>query len=496
MDNKIIIVGLGPGSKKDITLGTFNLLKQKEHIYLRTEKHPIIPSLREWGISFRSFDPVYKEQDDFQRVYSSIAQELIKEVKKHGEILYAVPGNPLVAEETVEILLKECKNLKIHLEMVPALSFIDTLMNSLKIDPIHGLKILDGMELSKSRVDVSIGNIITQVYSPLVASEVKLGLMEYYGDETMVWVIRGAGVEGLERKKYIPLYQLDRLSWIDHLTSVYIPPVPLIQEGGGQIERLLGIMEILRSERGCPWDREQTHESLTKHLIEETYEVVDAIERDSPIDLEEELGDILLQVVFHSQIAKENKKFTINDVIGGICDKLIFRHPHIFSNTKADTPEEVLTNWEKLKKIEKGMKSQREVLRAVPTSFPALMRAFKIQKKAADVGFDWDHIEDVRDKIVEEWLELKDVYKTDKKESIIEEIGDLLFSIVNLCRFLDVQPEKALIGTIDKFINRFSFIELNAEKMGKNLEDMSLEDMENLWKQAKIHNFNENYKKY
>jgi tetrapyrrole methylase family protein / MazG family protein len=250
---------------------------------------------------------------------------------------------------------------------------------------------------------------------------------------------------------------------------------------------LVEIMRLLRDKDGCPWDREQTHESLKKYLIEETYEVLEAIDLKSREKLTEELGDLMLQVVFHAQVSAEEGRFNIDDVITGICRKLIIRHPHIFGEVKADTSEKVLENWEAIKKQEKGLKSQTSVLKDVPSNLPALMRSYKVQQKAAQVGFDWDNIDDVFAKVYEELEEIKDVYKSKNVERITEELGDAIFALVNLSRFLKVHPELALTGTINKFINRFEFIEQESLKAGKVLEDMSLTEMDELWNKAKIH---------
>lgn len=250
---------------------------------------------------------------------------------------------------------------------------------------------------------------------------------------------------------------------------------------------LVEIMKILRSENGCPWDREQTHESLKKYLIEETYEVLEAIDLKDKDRFCEELGDLLLQIIFHAQIAAENRNFDINDVITGICRKMIQRHTHVFGDAKAENAEEVLTNWEAIKKKEKGQKSQTEVLKSVPANLPALMRSYKVQQKAAQVGFDWDNIDDVFAKVHEEIKELEDVYKSKNVERIVDETGDVFFALVNLARFLNVHPELALTRTINKFINRFEYIEQESKKMGKRLEDMKLSEMDELWNKAKVH---------
>ena len=250
---------------------------------------------------------------------------------------------------------------------------------------------------------------------------------------------------------------------------------------------LVEIMKLLRSEKGCPWDRDQNHESLKKYLIEETYEVLEAIDLKDKDKLCEELGDLLLQVVFHAQIGSEEGTFNIDDVITSICCKMILRHTHVFGGDKAETPDEVVDNWEAIKRKEKDVKSHTEVLRDVPSNLPALMRSYKVQQKAAQVGFDWDNIQDVFDKVDEEIRELKDVYTSKNVERISDEMGDVFFALVNLSRFLKVQPELALTGTINKFIKRFEYIEQESLKAGRKLEEMTLSEMDELWNKAKIH---------
>lgn len=249
---------------------------------------------------------------------------------------------------------------------------------------------------------------------------------------------------------------------------------------------LLDIMSKLRGENGCPWDREQTHESLRIYMIEETYEVLEALDAGDPGKFCNELGDLLLQIVFHAQIAREHGEFDIGDVTTEICRKLISRHAHIFGGARADTPEQVVESWEAIKKKEKQLKSQTGVLKDVPSNLPALMRSYKVQQKAAQVGFDWDNTEDVFAKVDEEIQELRDVYKSKNVERITDELGDAIFALVNLSRFLKVQPELALTGTVNKFIRRFEYIEQQSTKAGKKLDDMSLAEMDELWNEAKV----------
>jgi MazG family protein len=250
------------------------------------------------------------------------------------------------------------------------------------------------------------------------------------------------------------------------------------------VSRLLGIMARLRGPGGCPWDREQTLESLKSNLVEETYEVVDAIEGGDREQLCEELGDLLLQIVFQSQICSEEGAFDFQDVAGAISEKLVRRHPHIFGDGAAETAEQVTRNWEKIKKAEKG-KGHHSVLAGVPRSMPALPRAHQVQRKAARVGFDWDDINDVVAKVHEELDEVKAEIASGDREAVKAELGDLLFSVVNLCRFGACDPEEALKGTVEKFTRRFQYVEEHFHDAGKDLDACSLEEMDAVWREAK-----------
>lgn len=250
-------------------------------------------------------------------------------------------------------------------------------------------------------------------------------------------------------------------------------------------EDLLNIIARLRAPDGCAWDKEQTHKSIRTGLIEETYEVLEAIDKENDTMLTEELGDLLMQVVFHSQIATEEKRFDILDVTDGVCRKMIYRHPHVFGDVTVANSDEVLVNWEQLKKAEKHVTCQTDVLRNVPANLPALMRAEKVQKKAANVGFDWDNIEDVFDKVEEEVAELREAYASGDREHIVEEAGDLLFATVNLTRFVKTNAELALTGATEKFINRFALVESVVLESGRTMEEMTLAELDAIWNQVK-----------
>lgn len=248
-------------------------------------------------------------------------------------------------------------------------------------------------------------------------------------------------------------------------------------------EDLLEIMRILRSPEGCVWDREQDHKSIRRSFIEETYEAVEAIDNDDPVLLQEELGDVLLQVVFHAQIEDEAGRFTIDDVVDGICKKMVYRHPHVFGSVDVKTSDDVLVNWDALKQKEKNQKSTTDALESVARSLPGLIRAEKVQHKAAKVGFDWDDVSGALDKVREETEEVSRAIAGDGDPS--EELGDLLFAVVNVARFLKTDPEDAISRTTDKFIRRFAQVEQAVQQAGRNLSDMSLSEMDALWDAAK-----------
>ncbi len=251
------------------------------------------------------------------------------------------------------------------------------------------------------------------------------------------------------------------------------------------VEDLRDIVKILREPGGCPWDAEQTHKSIRRDLLEEAYEVADAIDTDDDVALCEELGDLLLQVIFHAQIAAEEKSFTLDEVADGICKKLILRHPHVFGDVVAETPEEVLNNWDAIKRDEKSQTTFTDTLESVPRAFPALMRAAKVQKRAAKAGFDWDSAEDAFKKLPEETEEFCEAVASGDRAAMEDEFGDLLFAAVNVSRFYKIDAESALASATDKFMNRFKLVEQEVLKRGHQMTDMSLEELDAIWNEVK-----------
>ncbi|AFV12988.1 hypothetical protein Tph_c28230 [Thermacetogenium phaeum DSM 12270] len=500
----IYVVGLGPGDPLDLPPLNLSLLRSYR-VYLRTERHPVVAALREEGISFHPLDGFYERSDTFEEVYRGMAEFLLQTACEQGEpLVFAVPGNPLVGESVVDSLRTSAPERGVQLKIFTAPGFLDALFPLLGIDPGEGLLIADSFQLCPSgdgssplAVTGDTGIVIMQVYNRHLASEVKLTLMDSFPDDHRVMVVESAGVRGKERVSAVPLYELDRRE-PDHLTTVYVPPlkegetVPRRTLLGRSAERasacslepLVGVMERLLSPEGCPWDRQQTHQSLKKYLIEEAYEVVDAIDEGDMHKLCEELGDLLLQIVFHTALAEREREFTIAQVIGGITEKLIRRHPHVFGGIKVNGASEVLRNWEAIKQKEKEGE-RKSLLAGVPRHLPALQRAQKVQAKAALVGFDWPDAEGAAAKVEEEWQEVKAAWSQGEREALRQEFGDFLFAVVNTCRLLRIDAEEALRAAVEKFMKRFWAMELKAQEEGIRLDELALSELDELWNEVK-----------
>lgn len=484
MKPSLTVIGLGPGAMSYLTMEAFEAVTSAPKVWLRTLKHPVVEPLIEKGAHFESFDHLYEQAETFDEVYETIAEEVFQMALK-APTVYAVPGNPFVAERSVELLMEKAEAAQLDVKVIHGTSFIDAMITTLHKDPVKGLRIVDALSIEHTELTNLVDQVIIQIYDPMVGSNVKLALMEVFPDDYEVVVVRGAGIPGEEQILNVPLCDLDRCEALDHLASVYVPRMSEKEDHVYSFSELVAIMARLRDLDGCPWDQEQTHESLKAYLLEEAYEVIDTIEQNDLYGLEEELGDVLLQVVFHSAIASENGYFTSRDVISGICRKLIHRHPHVFSDVVVADSDEVLTNWEAIKREEKAHERVTDAMNALPKAMPATLRAYKVQKKAAQVGFDWDHIQDAIAKIKEELDEFMEALGQNNEDQIEEEMGDLIFAIVNVCRFAKVNPELALGKTIDKFIQRFEFIEESEVSKKEGISNLSLEVMDELWNIAK-----------
>lgn len=479
---KITIIGLGPGDCNLITMGDFYEIKKAKKIYLRTKIHPSVKKLDEENIKYETFDDYYNLFDDFDTLYLEIAKKVILSAKEYGEILYLVPGSPSVAEKTVQLIRNLAKKEDIELIIKPGMSFVEVIYEKLEIDPIDGISIIDAKDAKeKINLDTHLSYIITQVYDKFVASDLKITLMEILPEDYEIIFLRNLSLQDEEIKR-IPLYELDHQEKIDHLTSIFLPKYnkKRFQFDTSSLEE---IIKILRMPNGCPWDILQTHKSIRKNLIEETYEVLEAIDLENKYLLCEELGDLLMQIVFHARIAEENGLFNMQEVVDNVVEKLIRRHPHVFGNETIDNADDVLENWEKIKKMEKV--DRHSILDGVPKDLPALMYAQKIQQKAAKVNFDFGDIYPIIAKIFEEIEEVKIAIKNNDKENLCEEIGDLLFSVVNLARFLKIDAEISLRAANRKFSQRFRKIEEKINEENKDFTHFSIDDLNKMWENIK-----------
>lgn len=479
---KIVVIGLGAGDLNQLPYGVYKVLTEEKNIYLRTNEHPIVAELQQNGFSFTSFDYVYEKNSEFSAVYEEISETLL-EIAEESSIIYAVPGHPLVAERTVQFLLEKGPERGIEIEIGGGQSFLDAMFQALKIDPIEGFQLLDGTDLSRDMLRINTHTIIGQVYDQFIASEVKLSLMEKLPDEYQVAIVTAAGSKE-EKVKWIPLYELDRETEVHNLTSVYVPPVTNDQVLYREFSTFRQIIADLRGPNGCPWDKKQTHQSLKKYLIEEAYELIEAINNEDIDNMIEELGDVLLQVMLHAQIGEDDGYFTIEDIVEGISEKMVRRHPHVFGDVEAETEEEVLTNWQEIKQQEKG-NIQPSLLGGVGKGLPNLLKAKELQKEAAKVGFDWPDINPVLDKVKEELVELQEAKQSGNQVEIELEFGDLLFALVNVARHYQIDPEEALFKTNQKFSRRFGYIEKKVAESGRSFSDYKLEELDAFWNEAK-----------
>jgi len=471
------VLGLGPGDEGLITAATWKMLEDAEEVLVRTAEHPCVEALRRRGVRMRFLDRHYLQAATLEEAYASMAREVAETAREKGEAFYAVPGHPLVAERTVQLLLRQDLEVRLH----GAVSFLDAALCALKKDALEGILLLDGEEVAggdSSRLDPRLGTLLAQVDSRLKASEVKVTLLEVYPPYHPLRVVRAAGTAG-ETVEELALEELDRGERFDHLTSLYVPPLP--EEEIFDFRRMVDVVARLRGPGGCPWDRKQTHQSLARHMVEEAHEAVEAIQRGDWEHLAEELGDLLLQVVLHAQLGSEEGTFDVRDVLRLIIEKLIRRHPHVFGEAVLRTPEEVIARWERIKAEEKGEPS---VLDGVAEGLPALIYAFKLQSRAARVGFDWEGGREVLPKLEEELKEVQEVL--DSGEGDLEaELGDLLFTVVNVCRHFRVDPEVALRRSARKFARRFREVEARCREEGRRMEDMDLGELDHLWEQSK-----------
>jgi tetrapyrrole methylase family protein/MazG family protein len=474
----ITVVGLGPGDLERVAAATLARLSDPANrVIVRTLRHPAAATLAQRR-PVETCDDLYEEAARFDDLYAAVAERLL-EAGHHGDVIYAVPGSPLVGEFAVTTLRMLAMERGIGLEVVPAESFIDAALAAVGYDPLYrGLIVLNGQDLPDPLVldhPTIIGHLPDRVLMGDVISRLNRVLPEDTGATVLVDLGTAAA-----RVITTTVAAIDP-EYAGLRTSVFIDPPP---------SGLVGAVSVMRRLRGeCPWDRRQTHRSLLTHLLEESSELVDAVSA-LPVEapggepdwvaysaVEEELGDLLLQVLFHTVMAEEAGAFTIDDVAEGLRRKLVRRHPHVFGEVEASTPGEVLRNWEAIKSDEQG--ATRSLMDGVPASMGGLTRAAKLQKRAASVGFDWEGPAGVVPKLGEELGELAEVI--DQPEKAEREIGDLLFTLVNLSRHLGLDSEVALRGAVARFEARFR----RMEELEENLPGCSLAQLDELWERAK-----------
>jgi len=485
MTPMITLLGLGPGNPAQLTLEAMQLLESIPEIYLRTSQHLTVESFPT-TLQVHSFDDLYETLQSFDAVYAQLIDQIIQLAKRPQGVVYAVPGHPYVAEATCPEIARRARLEGIPVRVIEGLSFIEPTFTALAIDPLPHLAIVDALALADAHVPPFPSDapaLIAQIYSRAVANEVKLTLMEIYPDEHPTRMVHAAGTNQ-ELVEELPLHAIDQSQAIGLLTSLFLPP--LVK--GSSFETFHELIAHLRAPDGCPWDREQTHQSLRNNLLEETYEALEALDADDADHMREEFGDLMLQIILHSQIASEYGEFNIAQVFTGIYEKIIRRHPHVFGDLKVEGVKHVLQNWEKLKAAERDEDSKENrgkgkgLLDGVALALPALSQAEEIQRRAARVGFDWPDVLGVVDKIDEECHEL---LRADDIASRADELGDLLFSVVNLARHYEIDAESALRETNSRFRKRFAHIESSACASGKTVNELSLDEMERYWQEAK-----------
>jgi tetrapyrrole methylase family protein/MazG family protein len=385
-----------------------------------------------------------------------------------------------VGEATVKHIVARAEETGLPVRVVEGLSFVEPTLTALQVDALAGLQLYDAVELAVRHhppLNPDLPALVGQLYSRALAADVKLTLMNQYPDDHEVALVHAAGTSD-QRVVRLPLYELDRQESVAHLTALYVPPLP----GVTGFEGLQDTVAHLRAPDGCPWDREQTHESLRRGVLEEAYEVVAAIDAGDVGALQEELGDFLLQVLLQVQIATEEGEFKMVDVVSGIDAKLKHRHPHVWGGRTVAGTGEVLRRWEELKREEKGQAEAHSTLDGVPVALPAVQQADTYSRRAARVGFDWSDPSGVAAKVREEIVEVEAATTPQEREA---EIGDLLFAVVNWARWLGVDPETALRKATARFGRRFRGVERVVRERGLDMATMTIDELEALWQEVK-----------
>ncbi len=453
-----------------LTIGTRELLASAQQVVLRTRHHPTVAELDPAG-RWSDCDDIYATGASFDEVYASVVDRLF-EASRSSAVVYAVPGHPLVAERTVSMLIERGAAEGVIVRIHPAVSFVDAAAVALGVDQA-GVQICDAFDL---RIDAQRPAIVGQVFDRDATTALKLRLLDIYPADFEVTILGALGTQA-ESKQVVPLSELDHRPF-GYTDCLYLPALEAVADVR-RFDGLYAVIQRLHGPGGCPWDREQTHESLRPHLLEESYEALEAIDAGNLEGLAEELGDVLLQVLMHAAVAERLDEFTFADVTESIARKLIRRHPHVFGEATVASAEEVYTNWEALKKAERPATS---VLEGVPKTLPALAASQSIQGRARRVGFDWPDIEGPLEKLIEEVAEFARAGSSDERE---DEFGDILFVLANIGQRLGVDAEQALRQANEKFRRRFAAVESLAAEAQVDLKDLDLAGLDALWERAK-----------
>lgn len=482
----VVVVGLGPAGVDMMLPAARSKLSYMTHRYARTVRHPAIDELAAHGLELVAFDEQYEAAERFEDLYAAIAAELVRAATEHGSVCYAVPGNPGVAERTVTLLREAAGRDEITLEIVPGISFSDLAWSRLGVDPMDGARLVDGQSFAIDGAGLSGPLLIGHCINQLVLSDIKLVLLETLPPDAPVTVLQRLG-QPSELVTTVALEALDRDIEADHLTSIFVDAGS--DRVAGEFAALVTLADRLRAPGGCPWDAEQTHHSLARYLLEESYETVEAIERlpaaapagdvdpDDYAMLEDELGDLLYQVVFHSVLAREGGAFTIADVARGIHEKLVRRHPHIFGDVEADTVAEVMTNWEQIKKREKGSDS---IVEGISPGLASLLYVHKLYRKAASIGLEPGTDVEALDRAARALDALRDADAGATEAAL----GDLLAAGVVLARSRGVDAETSLRGWSARFRDRFVRMERLAAATGVDLAAAPSDRVAALWIEA------------
>jgi tetrapyrrole methylase family protein/MazG family protein len=481
MTQGITLLGLGSGDPKQLTLEAKEVLENISELYTRFDRHPAL-EVTPVDCSIHTLDNLEYSQNISDESRMQIADQIVSLGRRTGGVVYAVPGSPRLDDTAYVKIAKKALELGIPLRVIEGISILDKVFQVLSLDSSLDFIRLDALELSNlhhPNFPPTFPVIITYLGEGRIAEQVMSTLVTIYQLEKPINLVISDSRNNFEVKK-INLQELPESIRKGEIATVYIPPLA----PDASFESFQEVVASLRAPDGCEWDRKQTHKSLRKALLEETYEALKAIDEDDSVKLSEELGDILLQIVLHAQIGYEKGDFSMVDVLRGINQKIVRRHPHVFGDVKLESMDHLLVNWEKLKAEERKANGnvEKSLLDGVPDILPALIQAQEVQDRAARVGFDWKDIRGVLDKIMEEIQEVDD---TTNQSQLAEEIGDLLFAVVNYARWGKVDAEFALQNTNQKFRKRFGYIESKTRQQGRELGQLSFDELNEFWDEAK-----------